>query len=107
MIGGFHVTAMVRHGWYKEAEHLLGSLAQANRQGIEGEWEFTEWLHGESGHPMGFAQQGWSAAMFLYADYAVQSHKLPLFDDLLAAKPASVVATEVNDIIVRPGGGPV
>ena len=107
MIGGFHVAALVRHHWLKEAERLLILLAEANRQGMDHEWEFNEWMHGESGHPMGFAQQGWSAAMFLYADYAVQSGKLLLFDDLLAAKPASIVAAEVNDLIVRPGGGPV
>jgi hypothetical protein len=107
MIGGFHVAALVRHRWRKEAERLLLLLAKANRQGLTHDWEFTEWLHGESGHPMGFAQQGWSAAMFLYADYAMRTGQLPLFDDLLAAKPASAIATEVNDIIIRPGGGPV
>jgi len=48
-----------------------------------------------------------SAAMYLYADHAVRTGALPLFDDLLAAKPASAVASEVNDIIVRAGGGPV
>ena len=30
-----------------------------------------------------------------------------LFDDLLAAKPAAAIAAEVNDTIVRAGGGPV
>ena len=61
----------------------------------------------ETGHPMGFAQQAWSAAMFLYADHAVRTGKLPLFDDLLAAKPAPAVAAEMNDVVIRPGGGPV
>ncbi len=107
MIGGFHVAALVRHQWLKEAERLLLSLAEANRQGLNDEWEFNEWLHGERGHPMGFAHQGWSAAMFLYADYAFHTGALPLFDDLLAAKPASAVATEVQSVIIRPGGGPV
>ncbi len=107
MIGGFHVAALVRHRWLKEAERLLLLLAKANRQGLTYDWEFTEWLHGESGHPMGFTQQGWSAAMFLYADYTVRTGQLPLFDDLLTAKPASAIATEVNDVIIRPGGGPV
>jgi hypothetical protein len=106
-IGGFHVAALVRHNWLKEAERMLVLLAEANHQGLDEEWEFNEWMHGERGHPMGFAQQGWSAAMFLYADYAFQTGKLPLFDDLLAAKPASIIAAEINDIIIRPGGGPV
>ena len=106
MIGGFHVAALVRHRWMDEAERLLISLAQANRQGLNGDWEFSEWMHGESGHPMGFAQQAWSAAMFLYADHAVRTGKLPLFDDLLAAKPPAAVATESDQPILRPGGGP-
>jgi glycogen debranching enzyme len=107
MIGGFHVAALVRHGWIEEAERLLVALAEANRQGQTDEWEFNEWLHGACGHPMGFARQTWSAAMFLYADHAVRAGELPLFDTLLAAKPASAVAAEVNELIIRPGGGPV
>lgn len=107
MIGGFHVAALVRHRWLAQAEQMLLALAEANRQGLGHAWEFNEWLHGESGHPMGFAQQAWSAAMFLYAEQAVRTGALPLFGDLLAAKPAVAVAAEVNDMIVQPGGGPV
>ncbi len=112
MVGGFHVAALVqqarqREAWHGEAARLLKRLAEANQQGIEAPWEFTEWLHGERGHPMGYAQQAWSAAMFLYADHAVRTGKLPLFDDLLAAKPASAVAAEHNDFAVSAGGGPV
>jgi GH15 family glucan-1,4-alpha-glucosidase len=106
MIGGVHVAALVRHRWADEAERLLAGLARANRQGLHGEWEFNEWLHGESGHPMGFVQQAWSAAMYLYAEHAVRTGALPLFDELLAAKPAAAVAAEVNEVIQRPGGGP-
>jgi glycogen debranching enzyme len=106
MIGGFHVAALVRHGRQAQAERVLASLAEANRQGFNAEWEFNEWLHGESGHPMGYAQQAWSASMFLYAENAVRTGTLPLFDDLLADKPAAAVAAEVNDMFVRPGGGP-
>jgi glycogen debranching enzyme len=105
MIGGFHVAALVRHGWMDEAERLLAALAEANRQGPK-EWEFNEWLHGESGHPMGFVQQAWSAAMFLYAEYAVRTGDLPLFDRLLAAKPAAAKSAEVDDVAPRVGGGP-
>ena len=107
MIGGFHVAALVRHGWQAEAERMLVSLAEANRQGINQDWEFTEWMHGERGHPMGFSQQAWSAAMYLYADNAVQTGRLPLFDELLAAKPASAVAAEVKDFVLHGAGGPV
>jgi hypothetical protein len=106
VIGGLHVAALVRWSWASEAERLLAALAEANRQGMDGDWEFTEWMHGESGHPMGFSQQAWSAGSFLYADAAVRTGRLPLFDDLLAAKPASAVAAEQSDLAVRPGGGP-
>jgi glycogen debranching enzyme len=107
MIGGFHVAALVRHKWPGEAERALIKLADANRQGLDDEWEFNEWMHGDSGHPMGYAEQAWSASMFLYAENAVRTGALPLFDDLLAAKPAAAVTSEVNDVIVRAGGGPV
>jgi hypothetical protein len=106
MIGGFHIAALVRHGWQDEAERLLLALAQANHQGMEQPWEFNEWLHGESGHPMGFGQQAWSAAMYLYAEHAVRTGELLLFDDLVAAKPESAVAAEVNEFELQPGGGP-
>jgi GH15 family glucan-1,4-alpha-glucosidase len=106
MIGGFHIAALVHHGWQDEAERLLLALAQANHQGMEQPWEFNEWLHGESGHPMGFGQQAWSAAMYLYAEHAVRTGELLLFDDLVAAKPKSAVAAEVNEFELQPGGGP-
>src|SRR5690606_13717129 len=57
MIGGFHVAALICHNWTDEAERLLILLAKANKTGVNGEWGFNEWLHGESGHPMGFDQQ--------------------------------------------------
>jgi glycogen debranching enzyme len=107
MIGGFHVAALVRHGWRREAERLLISLAEANQQGLDGDWEFNEWMHGERGHPMGYAKQAWSAAMFLYADHAFRTGRLPLFDDLLAAKPPEALAAECHEPIIRAGGGPV
>lgn len=107
MIGGFHVAALVRHNWIDEAHKQLVSLAEANHKGTNHSWEFNEWVHGRTGHPMGYAQQAWSAAMFLYADHAVHHHKLPLFDALLAAKPAKAVAAENNEFTLAGGGGPV
>ena len=71
------------------------------------EWEFNEWLHGERGHPMGFGGQAWSAAMYLYADGAVQTGTLPLWDSLLRAKPAPASISDVDELSIRPGGGPV
>jgi hypothetical protein len=106
LIGGFHVAAQVRHGWSRSSEAMLESLARANQQGLGDEWEFNEWLHGEHGHPMGFGYQAWSAAMYVYAENAVESGRLPLFDDLLAAKPSSAVAAENNEFHISAGGGP-
>lgn len=104
MIGGFHVAALVRHGWARQAEQMLASLA--NRQGALYDWNFNEWLHGSSGRPMGYEQQAWSAAMYLYAEHAVRTGKLPLFDELLAAKPAAAVARKDNEFHMAGGGGP-
>lgn len=107
MVGGFHIAALVRDAKPGQAEDLLVLLAKANKQAADGKWGFNEWLHGRSGHPMGYDQQAWSAAMYLYAAYAVQTGKLPLFDDLLAAKPEAARATESHTFEVRAGGGPV
>lgn len=107
MIGGFHVAALVRRGWVDEAELVLGRLTEGVRQGMRGEWGFSEWMHGGSGRPMGYEQQGWSAALYLLAESAVRSGKIVLFDDLLAAKPASAVAAEQNEMYDSSGGGPV
>ncbi len=106
MIGGFHVAALMRHNWVDEAYQLLANLAQANHAGTSQSWEFNEWIHGRTGHPMGYGQQAWSAAMFLYADHAVHAGHLPLFDELLQVKPASAVAAENNEFTIAAGGGP-
>lgn len=81
-IGGFHVAALVKMGRYAEADHLLHDLAAACQRGAYQAWEFNEWLHGQTGNPMGYAYQAWSAAMYLYAYEAVRSGRLPLFDSL-------------------------
>jgi hypothetical protein len=81
-IGGFHIAALVKVGWMQEAQNLLGDLAQANRAGVREEWEFNEWLHGQTGHPMGYSYQAWSAGMYVYAYHAVTTGETPLFDAL-------------------------
>src|SRR5919198_3821401 len=63
-IGGFLVAALVRAGRQAQAERQLRRLAALNRLGRDEEWEFNEWFHGQSGRPMGFAGQSWSAAMY-------------------------------------------
>jgi glycogen debranching enzyme len=91
-IGGFHIAALVKMGWLREARNLLGDLAAANRLGVHEEWEFNEWLHGETGHPMGYAFQAWSASLYIYAHHAVMTGEVPLFDALSQATPAASVS---------------
>ncbi len=81
-IGGFHIAALVRMGWLEEARNLLRDLAEANRLGVEQPWEFNEWLHGQTGNPMGYPYQAWSAGMYLYAYHALERGELFLFDGL-------------------------
>ncbi len=78
-IGGFYVAALVQARRLEEARRQLEKLAAMNRQGIRQEWEFNEWFHGQSGRPMGFAGQSWSAAMYLYAADAVRNGRVRVF----------------------------
>jgi glycogen debranching enzyme len=79
-IGGFYVAALVQAGRQSEAEHQLAKLAAMNRQGRQRPWEFNEWFHGQSGRPMGFAGQSWSAAMYIFAHDAVTNGQVRLFN---------------------------
>ncbi|MDQ7024185.1 MAG: glycoside hydrolase 100 family protein [Anaerolineae bacterium] len=106
MVGGFHVAALVRHNWQNEAENLLIKLATGAKEGADMDWGFNEWMHGKTGHPMGYDKQAWSAAMYLYAEHAVQTGQLPFFNALIKAKPPSAIAAENNDFTIRAGGGP-
>lgn len=70
-IGGLWVRELVAIGRTELAHRELASLAEACRQGVYGEWEFNEWLHGKTGRPMGKAHQAWSAASYVNAYLAV------------------------------------
>jgi hypothetical protein len=61
------VRFLAQKGMTELAHQELDSLAEACRQGIYGEWEFNEWLHGQTGRPMGKAHQAWSAASYVSA----------------------------------------
>ncbi len=57
---GFYVAALVKSkasGRLDEARRQLEKLAEVNRLGIDGKWEFNEWCHGRTGRPMGCAHQ--------------------------------------------------
>jgi len=66
-VGGLWVRFLHRLGHDAHAEEALGRLAELCRQGIEREWEFTEWAHGVTGRAMGKAYQAWSAASYVAA----------------------------------------
>jgi hypothetical protein len=66
-IGGLWVRFLHRLGRQELAHRELEALAETCRQGLRGEWEFNEWLHGETGRPMGKCHQAWSAASYIQA----------------------------------------
>lgn len=66
-IGGMWVRFIQRLGFHEVACRELVRLAQVNQLGRDQEWEFNEWVHGQTGRPMGKAFQAWSAASFLHA----------------------------------------
>ncbi|MGB8644982.1 MAG: amylo-alpha-1,6-glucosidase [Anaerolineae bacterium] len=78
-VGGFYVAALVKAGRMPEAERQLEKLAAVNRLGVEQEWEFNEWCQGQTGRPMGYPHQAWSAGMYVFAYRAVQAGGLPQF----------------------------
>lgn len=82
-VGGFYVAALVYADRMRDAEDALVALAESNRLGRDGrEWEFNEWLHGESNEPRGMADQAWSAGMYIFAHEAVERKEVPYFDNI-------------------------
>ena len=71
-IGADWVRFVSRLGLKDIAQQELLKLAKVNQQGISNEWEFNEWVHGETGRPMGKAYQAWSAAGFIQAYHDLQ-----------------------------------
>jgi hypothetical protein len=43
--------------------------------------EFNEWLHGQTGEPMGEPYQGWSAGTYIYAYECLKRKKVCFFPD--------------------------
>ena len=66
-IGGLWVRYFNRLGLGELARREMVKLTHLCRQGVQHEWEFNEWHHGETGRPMGKAFQAWSAASYLQA----------------------------------------
>ncbi len=80
-IGGFYVAALVKAKQYAKAATELERLAEANRVGKTMEWEFSEWLHGQSGKPgeNSAPYQAWSAGAYLFAAESVSRKSVPFF----------------------------
>lgn len=82
-IGGFYVAALVHAGRVSEARAQLDSLTEMVRAGKTREWGFNEWFHGLSGEPMGYDGQSWSAALYMFAQDAVEHGCVPIFGETL------------------------
>lgn len=65
--GGFFVAAHAKDGRKQAAEDMLVKLAEFNKLGKGGEWEFVEWAHGVNGRAWGSRFMSWSAGMYIYA----------------------------------------
>lgn len=75
-IGGLWVRFLVKLGRTELAHQELKALAEACRVGLYQEWEFNEWLHGQTGRPMGKAHQAWSAASYVAAYQALHHEQI-------------------------------
>lgn len=75
-VGGFWVKFVNKLGFRDVAIAELHKLALINKEGINHEWEFTEWAHGVTGKPMGKAYQAWSAAQYISAYHDLKLNKI-------------------------------
>jgi hypothetical protein len=82
-VGGFWVTALAQTGMVAKARRELLKVARANALR---EWQFSEWLHGQTLAPSGMAGQSWNAAAFLIACDAIDQNRV--FRGLLSPRSA-------------------
>jgi hypothetical protein len=80
-VGAMWVRYIHRLGFHDVACRELVRVAELNRLGREREWEFNEWVHGQTGRPMGKAYQAWSAACFLRACHELEADPAHLAED--------------------------
>lgn len=73
MITGFYAAALAKHGQIEKAESFLDGINQANAmsQDYNGDWGFSEYIHGSEFTPCGEPSQGWSAAGAVIAHKAL------------------------------------
>jgi len=89
-IGGLWIRFLAATNRVELAHRELTQLAGACRQGVDGEWEFNEWLHGTTGRPMGKAHQAWSAASYANAYQVLHGNAEPRV--FVALDPADLSA---------------
>lgn len=77
-IGGLWVRFLAQIDRKELAHRELNRLAEACRLGIYEDWEFNEWLHGQTGRPMGKAHQTWTAAGYIAAYQALRQESVPV-----------------------------
>ncbi len=70
-VGGHWVRYINKLGLRELALRELHHLTELNKLGVQQEWEFNEWAHGQTGRPMGKAFQAWSASEFIRACHAL------------------------------------
>ena len=92
-IGGLWVRFLMQNGRIELAHRELNALAESCRLGVYGEWEFNEWLHGQTGRPMGKAHQAWSSAGYIAAYQALHHSSVsadfePLTEAMFGAEEA-------------------
>lgn len=93
-IGGLWVRFLAQKGKTELAHQELDALAEACRQGIYAEWEFNEWLHGQTGRPMGKAHQAWSAASYVAAYTALHQDAVAADFEVLTEEMFAAPLTE-------------
>src|SRR5260370_3952574 len=75
---GLYTIGLVRHNQYERASKLLTAINSANAQGSDGgQWEFSEYHHGQTHIPMGTKYLAWSAAARGLAHQAVKNGMFP------------------------------
>jgi hypothetical protein len=81
-ICGFYVAALVAVGRHRAAERRLAALTELIRapRAADVAFGFNEWHRAQDGTAQGQDWQTWSAAMYLYAAYCVETQATPLLD---------------------------
>lgn len=79
VLTGLYAVGLVRDNKRERAMHIVKAINAANMQGSADEqWEFSEYLHGQTLAPMGTKYMAWSAAACVLASQAAWHAITPL-----------------------------